>query len=881
MQVPASKLHRPLLGGSVIDRTWLLRRPAAPPGVRTGGTDRDDVPVTLVSAPPGYGKTTLMSSWAADRAGHGHRIAWVSLGDDDDDRVRFCTTLVAAIRSAVAADDPTARGAVDEVRGGLPLAELEALVSGAGVPVWLFLDDVQVLHAPAVLADVDTLLRRLPEGLHLVLGTRRDPAVGLSRLRVAGRLREVRAGDLALDRSEVHRVLADHGVTLERSFLSVLADRTEGWAAGVRLAALTLSAAADPQSLVLDLTGDERAVADYLTAEVLDRLSPAERHVARLCAVPEQLTADLAVAVTGDPSAAALLERLYRDNALVDRLVQPSGRYRMHGLLRGFLTAELRRTSPELLDVAHARAAEWFARRGDLPEALLHAVAAGDDGLAVSMLVAFGPTLLAGGRARQLLRLIDASPPAVRADADVQELTTVAELELGSPLSPAHVPRPRHSPEGGGTGGRPAPEPIEDTPLRALVYLQQARHGELGLTDTALTASATALDGRADDLGLLLRLNRGLVSLLAGELVDAGTELATAAQLAAATHNDHALLRATAGLSALASSRGDFRRTWLMADETVRIAARLPALRGAEIAGALLQGAQCAYQRLDPGGARNLGERARAALAGSADAVVEIALTTLFAVLDVEDGTRPAAATRRMRDCWPDPPGQQLPPLLVMYLAFTQHRCSWLVGRLDWAKEALDELRVRVGPGAELEVLTATEHLARGRAEAARRRLAPVLDGTLPCAYPLTLQQAWLAEAVLAAQEGQHARCHEALHAALAIADELGALRAFLDMPGVPALLDEDVSRFGRLDHLVTRVRSASQTRDQSAYAPLTPKELELLTDLPAQLTLEEIAGRHQVSLNTVKTHVRSIYLKLGAQSRRQAIRAARQRGLL
>jgi LuxR family maltose regulon positive regulatory protein len=671
----------------------------------------------------------------------------------------------------------------------------------------------------------------------------------------------------------------DHGVTLDESALSVLVDRTEGWAAGVRLAALTLSEAADPKSLVQDFTGDERAVADYLEAEVLDRLAPIERHLIRLCAVPELLTADLAVSVTGDSSAAALLEHLYRDNALVDRLVQPGGWYRMHTLLRGHLTAELRRTDPGLLEAAHARTADWYARRGDLPWALGHAVAAGDDGSTVRMLVAHGPTLLAGGRARQLLGLIGSSPSTVRADADVRELTTVAELELGSPLWPGGVPPPRGSPESGGTD--PGPLRERTTPLQALVYLQQARHGDLALSDAALTASATAINGRADDLGLLLRLNRGLVSLLAGDLEEAGTELRAAAQLAAATHNDHALLRASAGLSALASSGGDFRRTWLLADETVRIAARVDGLRGAEVAGALLQGAQCAYQWLDLDGARNLAEQAGNALAGSTDAVVDIALTTLFGVLDVEDGIRPAAATRRMRECWSNSRGQQLPPLLVVYLAYTQHRCSWLIGRPDWAREALDELRERVGPGAELQVLTATEHVARGRGDAARRRLWPVLDGTVPCAYPLTRQQGWLIEAVLSAQEGHRARCHEALTAALGIGDELGALRAFLDVPGVPALLDEDASRFGRLEHLVTRIRSAARTNDQSAYVPLTPKELELLTDLPAQLTLEEIAARHEVSLNTVKTHVRSIYLKLGAQSRRQAISSARRRGLL
>jgi LuxR family maltose regulon positive regulatory protein len=866
MQVPRSKLHRPSPGRGVVDRTGLLRRPV-PPHDRSDG-----VPVTLLSAPPGYGKTTLMAGWASDRAGFGDRVAWVSLDDEDNDPARFRTTLVEALRSAAVPGTPAGRAddaPAGDVRDGLPLVELEAMVSRAEAPVWLFLDDVQAIRSPAVLADLDTLLRRLPAGLYVLLAGRRDPAVGLHRLRLAGQLREIRASDLALDRSEVQRVLADHGVRLEGLPLELLADRTEGWAAAVRLAALTLSRAADPPSLVQDFGGDEPVVADYLSAEVLDQLTPTERDLLRSCAVPEQLSADLAVAVSGDPSAGALLDRLSRDNALVDRLAEPSGWYRLHPLLRDRLTAELRRTNPGELVAAHRCAATWFASRGHLSWALGHAVAAGDDALAVRMLVAHGPTLLAGGRARRLLHLIGSSPPGVRADAEVQELTTLAELELGAPV-PRRIPRPRRPAEDDGA-----------TPLQALVDLQQARHGDLALSGAALTASAPVAEGRADDLGLLLRLSRGLVQLLAGELDEAGAELTAAAQLAAAAHNHHALLRATAGLSALASSRGDFRRTWLLADETVRVAARVDALRGPEVAVALLQAAQCAYQRLDGSGARNLAERAQTALAGSGDAVVEIARTTLLAVLDVEDGTHPAHAVRRMHECWAQSRGQPLPTMLVGYLAYAQHRCSWLVGRPDWAAEALHELRVRVGPGGELEVLIATEHLARGRLDAARRRLAPVLDGTLRCAHPLTLQQAWLVEAVLSAQEDQHARCHEALQAALGIADELGTLRAFLDMPGISVLLDEDASRFGRLGSLVATIRSATRTRDRSPYATLTPKELGLLTDLPAQLTLEEIAARHQVSLNTVKTHVRSIYLKLGAQSRRQAIDAARQRGLL
>ena len=217
----------------------------------------------------------------------------------------------------------------------------------------------------------------------------------------------------------------------------------------------------------------------------------------------------------------------------------------------------------------------------------------------------------------------------------------------------------------------------------------------------------------------------------------------------------------------------------------------------------------------------------------------------------------------------------------MTYLAYSQHRCSWQVGRPRWAQEAVDQLAARVGAGGDLAVLTATEHLALGRGEAARRRLAPVLDGTLTCGYPLARQQAWLTEAVLADQSGQAARSHEALEAALELAEELTALRPFLDMPGVPSMLDEEAGRFGRWDPLVERIRAAGRTRTGWAHTPLSPKEAQVLADLPAQLTLEEIAARRQLSVNTVKTHVRAVYAKLGVTSRREAIAVARRRGLL
>ena len=339
---------------------------------------------------------------------------------------------------------------------------LEQLVGAAAVPVWLFLDDVQELRAVEVLGEVTGLLRGMPPGLHLVLATRRDPAVALHRLRLAGRLREIRTADLALDTYEVQQVLVHHGVRLPDEPLGLLVDRTEGWAAGVRLAALSLAGAADPQSLVQDFAGDQRAVADYLAAEVLARLDVADRALLRLCAVPEQVTADLARVVAQDPAAPALLERMYRDNVLLERLVQPGGWYRMHSLLRGYLIADLRRTDPELLTAAHARTAEWFADHGFLIWAMTHAVATGDDRLAVQTLVDHGPTLLADGRARVLDRLIRSSSPAVRADPEVHGLATVTSLELGSAAGGRH-PAPAQPV----AGQPPAPRPAVAGPDRA------------------------------------------------------------------------------------------------------------------------------------------------------------------------------------------------------------------------------------------------------------------------------------------------------------------------------------------------------------------------------------------------------------------------------
>ncbi|MGY1693671.1 LuxR C-terminal-related transcriptional regulator [Geodermatophilus sp. SYSU D00814] len=880
MRIPASKLRRPRVGRSVIDRTWLLQlAPARPSSIGTADEERLELPVTLLAAPAGAGKTTLMSTWAKDRARRGHRVAWLSLDGNDNDRVVFWTGVLAAVRTAVGDSPDELTAATYEASTVLlgevpPLVRLEELLDPSGPPLWLFLDDVQEIHAADVLADLDDLLRGRPSGLRLVLATRRDPPLALQRLLLSGQLREIRAADLALERSEVRELLGHHGVVLDEARLSLLVERTEGWAAGVRLAALTLAGAADPRAVVQDLAGDDRAVADYLAAEVLGRLGPVERAVLRVCAVPEQLTPELAVALSGEPAAAEVLEDLYRSNALVVRLAGPGRRYRVHALLRSHLLLGMQRTDPGRLAEAHARAACWFAEHDQVQWALTHALASGDGDLAVRMLIRHGPTLLADGRARALQRLVAGADPGVRSSPGARRLENLAHLALGDPAAVLPGPRPGAREEPTGEGEEPT-----GSRLRALEALERARHVDLGLSSAALDASDRVTGD--DDVTLLLRESRGAVLLMEGKLAEADRELTTAGRIASARHNPHALLRTTAAMSALAAAGCDFRRSWELAEEVVRIAARSGSLATPEVGFALQQAAHCAYQRLDLLGARHLVERALRTLRHAPDAVALLSATALHAVLDVETGSDPPDAARRLRDCWTVVDGRPAPPALVAHVAFLQHRCSWLVSRPDWARDALVRLEDEVGAGGELEVLTAGEHLARGRGDAARRRLAAVLAGGVDCLLPTTRQLAWLLEALLAQRAGQPARTREALREVLLTAEDLGARHVFLELPGVLPLLDQHACRFGRLDPLVEDLRAALRDRGATGRPALTPRELEVLRHLPAQLTLEEIAESHRVSVNTVKTHVRSIYQKLGATSRRGAVATAQRRGLL
>ena len=348
----------------------------------------------LVSAPAGYGKTLLLAEWAARRA---DRVAWLSLDDDDRAAPRFWSAVLAALRGCPAVG-PALDG-LDPAQDDFLVRLLEALDRVPG-PVDLVLDDVHALPpGSAAVRALGALVRERPRALRLVLAGRADPPLPIARLRLSGELREIRARDLAFSPDEAAALLAGADLVLAPGQVRTLVDQTAGWAAGLRLAALSLREAGDVDRFLADLAGNSKAISDYLVGEVLSALPSGTAEVLRAVSVCDELSAGLAVALTGRPDAGEVLASLERETALAQSFGEGRTAYRVHPLLRAHLLLDLRRRHPEQVARLHAAAADWFGARGRPARALTHARQADDDARVADLLVAHGVALVAVRRA--------------------------------------------------------------------------------------------------------------------------------------------------------------------------------------------------------------------------------------------------------------------------------------------------------------------------------------------------------------------------------------------------------------------------------------------------------------------------------------------------
>ncbi len=819
-----------------------------------------DGPFTLVCGPAGSGKTILVSSTVAEHAGS---VAWISLTPGDDRPGR----LAAALRAVLGYDETPERLAVDEC----PLTLVEVLAD-VREPVVLVLDDVHVLRARRCLEQLSALVMHPPENLRLVLCSRSDPVLPLHLARLHGSLTEIRVHDLAFRPLEARELLLAHGLDLDPELVETLCRRTEGWAAGLRLAALGLQNRPDPEQFVSDFAGDDRVVGDYLLAEVLSGEKPRRRRFLLQTAIAERLCGDLADAITGSDDGAQTLEALERENGFIVALDSHGEWYRLHRLFAELLRVHARRELRDELEELHRRAAAWYVTAGEPAEALRHAALGAEWELATELVCAHWLELSARSQAGPL-RAVLAQMPADRREADPRLAAVLACLELEAG---AAEPASRHLVHAAGNvDSMPERWRARDRDTVTLARLRAAQAE--GRPERARELAAELLgtpsprDGWSQPLRhAIAHLQLGLTGLWDPNPQPAVEDLRVALGLARIAGLPGIALSALGHLALTGAMHAGPRaaRDWL-ADALEEAAGDTCADAAPAYAAAA---AVALYERRTDDAAASVAA-GRAALAAGENAALAAVLDVVAAELDAAGGDA-ESALRRLDGLALRAGATPYAPVLSSLRArvLIEH-----VGDLDGALAVLAE----AAQTAETDVATGRLQLAAGDPGTA----LPALErarSTTP-ALGVTAVEAALLAAVASEQLRDPAAADAALEQALALADESGH-RSVFDATArvVEPLLRRRIRHGTAHPELVCELLNASQHREVSVrpgaplLEPLSGRESMLLRYLPTSLSNREIAGELFVTTNTVKTHLRSIYRKLGVAGRREAVERAR-----
>jgi LuxR family transcriptional regulator, maltose regulon positive regulatory protein len=865
MPVAAAKIQIPASTSTTLVRERLHALLNAGVAISDTGS-----PLTVVCAPAGAGKTTMVANWVRRwiECGDGY-AAWVSLDAEDNDPVLLWSAIIRALRSSGAWDRGGAADLLapphDEAYATF-LAAVTAAFDQPRAPVVLVLDGIDEVRAAEAVRTLNLLLRQAPAMLRIVLVARFPPPLNLARLKVEGRLREIDPSELNFSAEEAAQLFAGAGITLTDPELRQLMERTEGWPAGLRLAAMTFDDAAPTRHLTR-FTGADRVVADYLVEEVLHR-QPAEVQQFMLStSVSQTFTAGLAAALCRQQRVGHILEYLERAGILVCDRDRSQRWYHYHPLLGRCLRAELGRRRLSAQYELHRIAAGWFTAAGKPLRAMAHAIATKDDELVAQLVENHGLGQILAGRASGLRRMLGSAPP------DVLARPSVALIAAETALSVGDLPTADRWLQRTTTGRQPLRGQWQRV-LHATVWLHRhLLHGDIGAALAALRTTRAGQTGDRD-LDLLALLRRGVAAAWTGDRQAATTDLHRALDRATADHRAAVALECRAQLAA----QGDFTQLSEQAESALEFAkshglttpfrcAYLHTLLGV-----------VAYQQLDDDRAKRLCVRATTSAGMPIDPATHLFADTLRAMITFEDADDPHSVAAVLRGRWQQSHDRNLSPVLLAYLAPGCQRMALRIGDHALAMEMVERADTLLYPCAERVLLRATVHAHTGKTGPARRLLATVLNGQHRMIVTPTLVDAWLLEARLAQRAADLQRAHEAVVRALTLAAPHGIIRPFLDCR---ELLSGGVGRFGQLEPFATEVLAAIPAPVADLTEGLTKRELALLNELPSMHTVEEIAGTLFVSVNTVKTHLRGIYRKLGVNRRRDAITVARQRGLL
>ena len=873
MPFPAAKLLPPAPPARLVDRPRLHEL------IERGTTGL----VTLVSAHAGSGKTVLLSSWAAEA--EPGRVAWLGLDRDDNWSPRFWLGVERALAGTGALEGTSAP--TGEARLAMQIADR---LEGRDEPVVLVLDDFHEIESPIVQRELQSLVDRSPSGLRLVLSTRADPSLRLQRLRLTDDLTEIRAAELAFTVDECGEALEPFATDLAEGDVEALRDRTEGWAAGIRLAALSLASESDRAGFLRRFAGDDRAVADYLLNEILDRQPDRLREFLLRTSVPDTISAELADALTGRRDGGRVLAELAAANFLVSGYAGSDGRYRYHGLLLEFLRAQLRRTRPHDLGAAAAT----------------QRTLALDGARARSRIPGRARRRRLGSRRRDRRRRL--ARRRLRGDRSgarrAPPALTGGDRGSSQPLRPERIREPRvRGTAGGGTaagrGGRVprrgrgvqrrarSPAPGRCRTRAARRRLRAPRGDRVRLVEAPAAAGFDATTRTAAQ-GAFALAHLGAAKSARGELDEADALLGAALDLSRRAGLRTMAASVLGELALLEAGRGRLRRSAELATEAVEdaelggLSAGTPRV-GAELAlgwtHLLWDDLTAAERHLD---------RAAAAADVAGDRRGRLAAAALWSLVRGARGAREAgAALAELRGRSIDLDGWQPPQVLAPILETAEARLLAARGDLEAAHAALDRKTARIGETPAIALLRARLLLAEGEPEAALAILERRPEDELS-SFGLRIEACVLTAVALHTLHDDD-RAGEAIERALELAGPNSHRRPFLDCGSAVQVLLEQRIRWGTayrsfagelLAAFRQRAPSVAVTRAE-LLEPLSGREQSVLRYLPTMMSNAEIAGELFVTSNTVKTHLKSIYRKLAVSRRRDAVERARELELL
>jgi LuxR family maltose regulon positive regulatory protein len=900
-----TKLYVPKLRRSLVVRPRLIER------LSRGAESK----LTLISAPAGFGKTTVVAEWLAAVPAGGPSAAWLSLDSGDNEPASFWTYVIAALQTVAPGVGAAALSLLQAPRPPpieTLLAPLLNELSAGSNDIVLVLDDYHVVDGPDVQVGMAFLLEHLPPKLHVVIASRADPALTLARLRARGELAEIRAADLRFTPDEAAAYLNEvMGLDLGASDVAALEARTEGWVAALQLAALSMQGRGDIAGFIASFAGDDRYIVDYLAEEVLQRQPEHVRSFLLQTSILDRLSGPLCDAVTRQAGGKAMLEALDRGNLFLVPLDDRRRWYRYHHLFADVLRARLLDHQAGAVPDLHRRASEWYEQNGERSEAIRHAMAAEDFERAADLIELAIPAMRQARQEATARRWLEALPDELIRVRPVLSVGYAGALLVSGQL------------EGVEARLREAERWLETT--------ADAREGP----EAPSSAMVVVDEEEFRRLPGAIAIYRAAQALALGDVAGTVTHARRALDLVA--DDDHLGRGAAAGFLGLTYwTSGELEaahRSWADAMASLKTAGHVSdaigcaiALADIEIAQGRLREAMSTYER----GLQLATEPGAPVLRGAAD--MHVGISELFRERnDLEAASEHLLTSRELGD----ENGLPQNPYRSRVAAARIRRAE---GDLDGALELLIEAeRLYVGdfsPNVRpIAALQARVWIAQGRLSEARGwarehglsaaddltyvqefehiTLAAVLvaQGIHDGADHTIVEAADLTERLLGAAEdgGRHGTAIEILvvqalarHArgdlagaiasldrAVALAEPEGYVRVFIDEgPRMAALLKLAAKQPNAPSYLRRLLAAVVTAEGAAAVAqpliePLSERELEVLRLLATDLGGPEIARELVVSLSTVRTHTQNIYAKLGVNSRRAAIRRAADLGLL